>query len=261
MTDILRTLQASARDRVEDSKIRIPFMRMAEAASAMDRDTGFPFEKALRRPGMQFICECKRASPSKGLIAPDFPYVEIAREYEEAGAAAVSVLTEPTKFLGSTKYLEEISAAVSIPTLRKDFVVDEYMIYEAKACGASACLLIVSLLDEEELQRFIGVCEFLGMSALVECHDAGEIQMAVRCGARIVGVNNRNLRTFEVDLNTSLMLRNVTPNEVLFVAESGISTPEDVERLKKAGVDAVLIGESFMRSPDKKRKLEELRGE
>ncbi len=260
MNDILRTLQLSAKDRVEEMIGKVPFMTMAEMACRKERDNSFPFEKMLARPGIQFICECKKASPSKGVIAEEYPYLEIAKEYEAAGAAAVSVLTEPTKFLGSIDHLKDVAGTVGIPVLRKDFVVHEYMIYEAKVAGASACLLIVSLLSKDNLKRFISLCDFLGMSALVECHEAGEIATALECGARVIGVNNRDLRTFKVNLGTSLMLRQLVPKDVLFVAESGISTPEDVARLAKAGVDAVLVGESFMRSPDKKAKLQELRG-
>ena len=260
MTDILRTLAEAARERVAENRRKVPLMAIANRASKMNCDTGFPFEKALSQPGIQFICECKRASPSKGMIAEDFPYLDIAREYEDAGAAAISVLTEPTKFLGSLDYLTDIASEVSTPVLRKDFIVDEYMIYEAKVVGASACLLIVSLLNEYDLRRYISLCHMLGMSALVECHESGEIDTALACGARVIGVNNRALRTFTVALSNSVILRNQVPGSVLFVAESGISTPEDVAVLKRARVDAVLIGESFMRSPDKKSKLKELRG-
>ena len=210
--------------------------------------------------GLSFICECKKASPSKGLIAPDYPYEKIAREYEAAGADCISVLTEPKWFCGSDEHLKKISAAVSIPCLRKDFTVDEYMIYEAKVIGASAVLLICSLLNEETLREWITLSHSLGLSALVEAHDEEEIQMAVRAGARIIGVNNRNLKTFEVDINNCIRQRKHIPSDILFVAESGIKSREDVAALEKGGVDGVLIGETLMRSPDKEMTLRQLKG-
>ena len=221
---------------------------------------GFPFEKALAEGDISFICECKKASPSKGLIAEDFPYVEIAREYERAGASCISVLTEPKWFLGSDRYLQEITEAVSIPCIRKDFTVDEYMIYEARLLGASAVLLICALLPEETIREYIGICDSLGLSALVEAHDEEEIAMALRAGARIIGVNNRNLKDFTVDVHNSERLRSLVPPSVLFVAESGIKTAEDIGVLRKAGVNGVLIGETLMRSPDKKAVLDTLKG-
>lgn len=203
----------------------------------------------------------QKASPSKGLIAPEFPYLEIAREYEAAGADAVSVLTEPKWFLGSDLYLEKIAAAVSIPCLRKDFTVDEYMIYEAKLLGASAVLLICAILPEEQIKEYIGICDELGMSALVEAHDKDEVESALRAGARVIGVNNRNLKDFSVDAENSRRLRQMIPPGVLFVSESGVESAGDVSRLRKIGADAVLIGETLMRAEDKKAKLLELKGE
>ena len=220
----------------------------------------FPFEQALRGERMAFICECKKASPSKGLIAPDFPYLEIAKSYEAAGASAISVLTEPKWFLGSDQYLKEIAAAVKIPCLRKDFTVDEYMIFEAKTLGASAVLLICALLDTETLRKYIGTCDTLGLSALVEAHDETEVCSAVDAGARIIGVNNRNLKDFTVDFSNSIRLRSMIPEDVIFVAESGVRTRADVELLRAHKVDAALIGETLMRAPDRQAMLEELRG-
>ena len=220
----------------------------------------FSFERTLQKSGISFICECKKASPSKGLIAPEFPYVEIAKEYEAAGADCISVLTEPKWFLGSGEYLKEIAEAVSIPCLRKDFTVDEYMIYEAKVLGASAVLLICSILSGEQIKRYIGICDGLGLSALVETHEENEVQTALKAGARIIGVNNRNLRDFSVDAGTSRRLRELIPRDVLFVSESGVKSREDVERLRETGADAVLIGETLMRAPDKRARLDELRG-
>ncbi|MBO4797224.1 MAG: indole-3-glycerol phosphate synthase TrpC [Candidatus Methanomethylophilaceae archaeon] len=257
MTDILSELAGEARRRVIKSMEETP---PEELKSGVRKLHGFPFEEALKKEGMSFICEIKKASPSKGIISEDFPYLEIAKEYEAAGASCISVLTEPSRFLGKIDYLSEISKAVGIPVLRKDFVVDEYMIYEAWRAGASAVLLICSILDEQSLERFIGLCHSLGMSALVEVHDAGEVSAALRCGARIVGVNNRNLRDFTVDARNCLDLRPLVPEGVIFVAESGIGTRSDVEILEKNGVDAVLVGESLMKSADKSLKLSELRG-
>lgn len=262
---ILDTLAAASRKRAKAAKERIPFNEMEKLAFSAYEETrqngrSFSFEHALSSPGISFICEVKRASPSKGLIAPDFPYVEIAEEYEAAGADAISVLTEPEYFLGSNDYLTEISRTAGVPLLRKDFTVDPYQIYEAKAIGASAVLLICALLDTEALREGIRLCDSLGLSALVEAHDETEIHSALLAGARMIGVNNRNLKTFEVDFNNSIRLRGMVPDHVLFVAESGIKTETDIRRLASAGVNAVLIGESLMRSPDKKKILNGLRG-
>ena len=212
-------------------------------------------------PDVSFICECKKASPSKGLIAPFFPYLEIARDYELAGADCISVLTEPTRFLGSDEYLKEIAQTVKIPCLRKDFIVDEYMIYQAKILGASAVLLICSILDDESLKQYLALSESLGLTALVETHDKSEIKRALNLGARVVGVNNRNLKDFSVNMDNSLELRQLVGNKALFVAESGVKTPEDVAKLREIGVDAILVGETLMRAADKKKALSELRGD
>ena len=218
------------------------------------------FEKALSGNRLSFICEVKKASPSKGVIAEDFPYLDIAREYEAAGASAVSVLTEPELFLGDDRYLAEIKQSVSIPVLRKDFTVDEYMIYRAALMGADAVLLICSLLDTETIKEYITICDVLGISALVEAHNEKETESALKAGARIIGVNNRDLRDFSVDIGNSLRLRRLVPDDVLFVAESGIRTAGDIKQLEQAGVNAVLIGETLMRAKDKKAELDLLRG-
>ena len=257
---ILDRLADHARERVEDAKRRQSLTEIRQRASDMPKGN-FAFEEALKKPDIAFICECKKASPSKGLIAPEFPYLQIAREYEAAGADAVSVLTEPKWFLGSDKYLKDIAEAVSIPCLRKDFTVDEYMIYEAKLLGASAVLLICSILSEEQIKEYIGICDGLGLSALVEAHDGEEVEMALRAGARVIGVNNRNLKDFSVDTENSRRLRQMIPPEILFVSESGVGSAEDVSRLRGIGADAVLIGETLMRAEDKKAKLRELKGE
>ena len=257
--NILEQLAAYARTRVEQAKAVRPLADIKAAALAQPKGD-FAFEKALAQPGVRFICECKRASPSKGLIAPVFPYLDIAKEYAAAGADAISVLTEPKWFLGSDEYLQQIAAAVPVPCLRKDFTVDEYMIYEAKLLGASAVLLICSLLDTETLHQYLGICDALGLSALVEAHDEQEIASAAAAGARVIGVNNRNLKNFTVDVTNSLALRQKAPPGVLFVAESGITSPSDVSALRAAGVDAVLVGEALMRAPDKAAALAALRG-
>ncbi len=256
---ILDQLAGHARERTEQAKQKIPLPTLRDQAEALPKGT-FAFEQALKAPGISFICECKKASPSKGLIAPDFPYLSIAKEYQAAGADAISVLTEPKWFLGRDEYLREIAAAVSIPCLRKDFTVDEYMIYEAKVLGASAVLLICSILTPAQLRDYQAVCDGLGLSALVEAHDEGEVKMALDAGARILGVNNRNLKDFTVDTENSRRLRAMIPPSVLFVSESGVKTPADVESLRQVGADAVLIGETLMRAADKKSKLSELRG-
>ena len=257
---ILDQLADHARERNEQAKRKVTAEEIKRRAMALPKGV-FAFEKALKKPGISFICECKKASPSKGLIAPDFPYLQIAREYEAAGADGISVLTEPKWFLGSDRYLKEIASEVRIPCLRKDFTVDEYMIYEAKVLGASAVLLICSILSEKQICEYLEICNILGMSALVEAHDEEEIRMALRSGARMIGVNNRNLKDFTVDTENSSRLRELVPEDVLFISESGASGPEDVEALRRIGADAVLVGEALMRAPDKKARLRELRGE
>lgn len=256
---ILDQLADHARERVSEAKRKISPKDLKQQALSMQKGS-FAFEKALRKDGISFICECKKASPSKGLIAPEFPYLQIAEEYEAAGADCISVLTEPKWFLGSDEYLKEIADAVSIPCLRKDFTVDEYMIYEAKVLGASAVLLICSILGKSEIREYLQICDELGLSALVETHDEREVQMALDAGAHVIGVNNRNLKDFSVNTDNSHRLRELIPSEVLFVSESGVQTAEDVAALRAIGADAVLIGETLMRAADKKAKLAELRG-
>ena len=218
------------------------------------------FLEALKTSGISYICEVKKASPSKGVIAEDFPYIEIAEGYEAAGASAISCLTEPFYFKGSDRYLAEIASAVDIPVLRKDFTIDEYMIYEAKTLGASAVLLICSLLDDEQLREYIDIAQSLGLDALVEAHDGDEVLAAVDAGAKIIGVNNRDLRDFTMDMNNSIRLRRMAPADTVFVSESGIKTADDIKSLRDNNVDAVLIGETLMRSSDKKAALQQLNG-
>ena len=256
---ILETIAEATRKRVAAEKEKCSLAEMKEKATAMNPDTGFPFEQTLKKPGMSFICEVKKASPSKGIIAEDFPYLEIAKEYEAAGASAISCLTEPEYFKGDKRYLKKIAETVSIPVLRKDFTVDEYQIYEAKLLGAGAILLICAILEDEKLVRYLQIARSLGLSALTEAHDGKEVERALRAGAEIIGVNNRDLKTFEVDVQNSVRLREMIPDGKIYVSESGIRTPEDVGILYRNGTDAVLVGEALMRSPDKGRALELLR--
>ncbi|MCL2053577.1 MAG: indole-3-glycerol phosphate synthase TrpC [Oscillospiraceae bacterium] len=255
--NILQEIADRTKARINEKKREFPLEQIAEKARALPRG-GFAFEKALHSDDIALICEIKKASPSKGVIAEDFPYLDIAKDYQAAGAAAISVLTEPYYFQGSDEYLREIADEVKTPLLRKDFTVDEYMIFEAKLLGASAVLLICSILDKATLSEYIKIAHSIGLSALVETHDESEVAMALEAGAKIVGVNNRNLKTFEVDITLSERLRALVPPEVIFVAESGIQTNEDVNRLRKAGVDAVLIGETIMRSKDKRAEILQL---
>jgi len=256
---ILDKLAEHAVKRVEISKSQRTLDEVKQLAYSLPCGA-FEFEKALRKNDIAFICECKKASPSKGIIAEDFPYLSIARDYEKAGADCISVLTEPKWFLGSDEYLREIAAAVKIPCLRKDFTVDEYMIYEAKLLGAKAVLLICSILTAEQIRNYIGICDKLGLSALVEAHDANEVKMASDCGARIIGVNNRNLKDFSVDTDNSRKMREIVPHDVIFVSESGVKTAKDIELLREIGADAVLIGETLMKADNKLLKLKELKG-
>ena len=263
---ILDTLANLSKLRVKNAKASCPLDELKSQIFDGDKiirfhsREDFAFEKALKEKGISFICEVKKASPSQGVIAKDFPYIEIAKEYEEAGASAISVLTEPDYFKGSNTYLTEISKEVQIPVLRKDFTVDEYQIYEAKVLGADAVLLICTLLDTDKLKHFITICDELGLSALVEAHTKEEVASALDASARVIGVNNRNLQTFVVDIHNCTTLRELVPREILFVAESGIRTSEDILELSNAGVDAVLIGETLMRSANKKEMLSHLRG-
>ena len=275
---ILDEIAAKTKERIAEKKAKLPFEEVRSQAEELLRfkpqrktggaadsneklsfDHGFPFEQALRKPGISLICEVKKASPSKGLIAPQFPYLQIAKEYETAGASAISCLTEPFYFRGQDKYLQEIAAHVSIPVLRKDFTVDPYMIYEAKLLGASAVLLICAILDDSELKEYLTIAKELGLSALVEAHTAKEVERALNSKATIIGVNNRDLKTFRVDVNTSIKLRQMVPQDIVYVSESGIQTANDLAQLYENGTDAVLIGEMLMRAEDKRRMLESLK--
>lgn len=257
---ILDQLADHARQRAAACKAVLPLAEVRRQCEALPKGS-FALDAALAKPGLSFICECKKASPSKGLIAPEFPYLQIARDYEAAGADAISVLTEPKWFLGSDEYLREIAHTVSVPCLRKDFTVDEYMIYQARLLGASAVLLICSILSDAQLNEYLSLCRALGLSALVEAHDEAEVERALASGAAIIGVNNRNLKDFTVDTANSRRLRSLLPPEVRFVSESGVRTPADVQALREIGADAVLVGEALMRAPDKAAMLARLKGE
>lgn len=271
--NILNEIAAKTKERIQKEKLEIPEkdliqmiqkrkvqMLLHPEQQSITSRTPHSFYQALKKEGMSYICEVKKASPSKGLIAPAFPYLEIAKEYQEAGAAAISCLTEPFYFQGSDRYLQEITAAVDIPVLRKDFTVDEYMIFQAAAYGAAAVLLICAILNDEQLKEYRKLAEELGMDALVEAHDEEEAERALKSGARIIGVNNRDLKTFQIDMQNSIRLRKLAPENVVFVSESGIKTSDDIRKLYDNQVDAVLIGETLMRSQDKKAALEELNG-
>lgn len=257
---ILDEIAAKTKVRIENQKLLLPLEQAKKQAEKIDSNTGFPFFTALKEGNLSYICEVKKASPSKGIIAEDFPYLQIAKDYEKAGASAISVLTEPYYFKGNDDYLRDISKAVNIPIIRKDFTVDEHQIYTAKLIGANAILLICSLLDKETIKKYLSICHSLGLSALVETHDEKEVEKALESGAKIIGVNNRNLKDFTVDINNCTRLRKLVPNNYVFVAESGIKTADDIAILKENGVDAVLIGETLMRASDKTLALKELNG-
>ena len=256
---MLEKIVAKTEERLVESKRNKPLSQLKEEVSKLDINDDFPFKEALKDPEIAISAEVKKASPSKGLIAEDFDYIKIAKDYEQAGASAISVLTESYFFKGSNDYLKEIAENVSIPILRKDFTIDEYMIWEAKSLGASAILLIVSILEDVQLKKYLDLAHDLGLSAIVETHDANEIRTAIDAGAEIIGVNNRNLADFTVDIENSINLRRLVSDDIIFISESGIKTAEDVRRLKENNVDAVLIGETLMRSNDKKAMIEELK--
>ncbi|MBQ1517807.1 MAG: indole-3-glycerol phosphate synthase TrpC [Clostridia bacterium] len=257
--NILDELAEYAKERVRTKKEALSLDEVRSNALSLPTGT-FEFEKALKKDDIAFICECKKASPSKGIIAENFPYLQIAEDYQTAGADCISVLTEPKWFLGKDEYLKEITQNVSIPCIRKDFTVDEYMIYEAKLLGAKAVLLICAILSPVQINEYLKICDKLGISALVEAHNETEVKTAVQCGARVIGVNNRDLRDFSVNTDNSRKMRELIPENVIFVSESGIKTPEDIDLLRKIGADAVLIGETLMKAENKSEKLRELKG-
>lgn len=256
---ILETIAAYARRRVEQDRAGESMELLQERCRQAGRAHGERFRQALERPGLSLICEIKKASPSKGVISEEFPYLDIVREYQKAGADAISCLTEPKWFLGSDEIFRDVRAAIDLPMLRKDFTVDPYQIYQARLMGADCVLLICALLDCGTLAAYLQICDDLGLSALVEAHDGAEIECAVSAGAEIIGVNNRNLRDFSVDFSNAAHLREHIPPGVLYVAESGVSRPEDGAALRKAGADAALVGEFLMRSRDRRGTIAALR--
>lgn len=256
---ILDEIAENTKRRVAEAKEKISLEEVKKKAYKLPKGD-FKFEKTLAKPELSFILECKKASPSKGVIAENFPYLDIAKDYEKAGCDAISVLTEPKWFLGKNKYLQEIAREVSVPVLRKDFTVDEYMIYEAKILHASAVLLIVAILSEEQLKKYLNICNELGLSAIVEIHDETEAEIAIKAGARIIGVNNRNLKDFTVDMDNTRKLRDKIPENILLVSESGMKGAEDIKKVKSMGINAVLIGETLMRAENKKETLMKLKG-
>ena len=259
---ILDELAAYAQQRVAADKQTLSLDAIKQLCSERQypKREDFAFENALHEDGLSFICEVKKASPSKGIISEDFPYLDIAKQYEAAGADCISCLTEPKWFLGSDAIFTEIRQAVNTPMIRKDFTVDEYQIYQAKLMGADAVLLICSLLDTQTISQYLEICDTLGLSALVETHDEAEIRSAVAAGARLIGVNNRNLKDFSVDFSNAARLRDLIPQDCVYVAESGVKTAEDVHSLRQLGADAVLMGEVLMRAPDKAALLAKMRG-
>ena len=259
MINMLDKIVEKTRERLIESKNNKSLDELKQEVLNLEINKDFPFKNALDEDGISIIAEVKKASPSKGLIAEDFDYVQIAKDYEDAGASAISVLTEPYFFQGSDDFLKEISENVSVPILRKDFIIDEYMIWEAKLLGASAILLIVSILDTVQLKKYLDLAHDLGLSAIVETHDGDEIRKAMIVGAEIIGVNNRNLNDFTVNIENSIDLRRCVSGDVIFISESGIKTKEDVRKLKENDVDAVLIGETLMKSDDKKQMVSELK--
>lgn len=259
MATILDTIAAYARERVRQDAAQLPLPALKEQALALGRANGEAFTAALQKPGMSFICEVKKASPSKGIIDPDFPYLDIAKAYADAGADAISCLTEPKWFLGSDAIFTQIRAAVPTPMLRKDFVVDDYQLYQARVMGANAVLLICALHDTKAIAHWLDLCDTLGLAALVETHDEAEIASAVAAGAKIIGVNNRNLKDFSVDFTNAARLRDLIPASAVYVAESGVKGAEDAALLRKIGADAALIGEALMRAPDKRQLLADMR--
>lgn len=257
---ILQEIADKTKERIAEAKRRLPISEVKAYVADMDCGRKYPFEQALSGEGVGYICEVKKASPSKGVIAEEFPYLKIAEEYEAAGADAISVLTEPFYFQGRDAYLHTIRKAVNLPLLRKDFTVDEYMIYEAKKLKADAVLLICSILSQSQLSEYVHLADSIGLSVLTEAHDEKEIEMALSAGTRIIGVNNRNLKDFTVDISNSVRLRRMVPEHILFLSESGVKGREDIVRLEENGTDAVLIGETLMRSQNKRASLEALRG-
>ncbi len=256
---ILDDIIANKKEELSETKRRYPLADIK--ARATDADSVRGFGKALSAgTGIRLIAEVKKASPSKGVIREDFDPIAIARTYEKSGASCISVLTEQKFFQGKLEYLGAIRKTVGLPLLRKDFIVDEYQIHEARAAGADAILLIAAALDKSQMQDYIGTAKRLGLDVLVESHTYKELDKSLLAGAMLVGINNRDLTTFTVSLQTTLDLAKDIPNDRTIVSESGIKTREDVRKLQQAGVDAILVGESLMQEKDVEKKVKELLG-
>ena len=260
--DILKKIVARKREEIAARAAQRPLEALREQAAAADAPRGFV--AALRRRidagGAGVIAEIKKASPSKGVLREDFDPAAIAASYARHGAACLSVLTDRDFFQGSEAYLQQARAACALPVIRKDFIVDPYQVVEARAIGADCILLIVACLEDERMAELNGLAQSLGMDVLVEVHDADELQRALALPGALLGINNRNLRTFEVSLDTTLELLPAIPEGRMVVTESGIHTPEDVARMRAHGVHAFLVGEAFMRAPDPGERLAELFG-
>ncbi len=256
---ILDTIVAKQKIRIAKDKEIKSFDIMKKEAETFSSVNKISFKDSLKNKDFAFICEIKKASPSKGVIVENFPYLEIAKDYEQAGAAAISVLTEPNFFKGNDKYLTEVSNTVKIPVLRKDFIIDEYQIYQAKVIGASAVLLICAILDDKTLQKYMSIAKSLNLDCLVETHNKEEIKQALNSGAEIIGINNRDLKTFTVDINNSVRLRKYLGDNKILISESGIKSSADIKILKDTGFNGALIGESMMLSENKKQFLNELK--
>ncbi len=258
---ILDKILDSTKQRVASKKAKLPLNELKNKLDSMDcARAESSFEKALKTKDFALICEVKKASPSKGIIAHDFNHTQIALDYAQGGANAISCLTEPEFFLGSDEYLSEIRQSVSLPILRKDFIIDEYMIYEAKLIGADAILLITRILSKEQLKDFFTLASELGLDVLVETHTLDDVKKALFCGAKIIGINNRDLQSFEVDLNHSIRLRSELPDDVVCISESGIKSYDDIRLLRENGINGALIGEELMRSQDKQALIRALKG-
>ena len=256
--DLLLAIVAATRRITEVRRAELPATTLERTAAAKSPRRA-AFEAALGTTGrVNIIAECKRRSPSRGVLAADYDPVAIARQYEAGGAVAVSVLTEPTFFDGALAHLTAVREHVGLPVLRKDFIVDEYQLLEARAAGADAVLLIVAALEQPELIRLRERADAAGLAALIEVHDEEELSRAVDCGARLVGVNNRDLRTLAVDVDASDRLAARMPSDVVGVSESGLRTRADLERLAAAGYKAFLIGERFMTAPQPAQAIQEL---
>lgn len=273
--NILDKICETTKERIEKEKQKISLSEIRKLAENIKNNSNFDFEKAIgkkyknnkdskdnnKEKRINFICEIKKASPSKGIISESFDYIEIAKDYEKAEADAISCLTEPYYFMGSDNYLKEVKGIVNIPVLRKDFIIDEYMIYQSKNIRADAILLIVAVLDKYKLKDYFDIANESGLSSLIEVHNEEELEKAVNINARIIGVNNRDLKTFNVDINNSVRLRKLVPKNIIFVSESGIKDRSDIKILEENETDAVLIGERLMTKKDKIDEIKKLRGQ